>query len=208
MNSNRGGLFSLAILFYFIIIRKNRKGTQYTSRRGIISVIILLVIVIIALNYEPIVKALYNLLSANNIKISAVNKMYLLIITENVMNNRSELYEYAWKGFLESPIWGNGIGAFSVNHGGWTHNFFLQILYEGGLILFLLLIIPMIKIIGYMIGKNVVKEEYALMVLLFCTSIPKLMFSTEVWMTQGFWMLLVFGMIVVRNYKKVRGDSL
>lgn len=203
MNSNRGGLFSLAFLVYFIIMRKNIKGKQYTTKRGITSVIILLVICVLAINYEAIVEVLYNLLSANEIKISAIDKMYRLIKAENLLNNRSELYEFAWKGFLESPIWGNGVGAFSVNHGGWAHNLFLQVLYEGGVILFLLLFIPILIITYHMVwGDKVKKENYSFLVLLFCTSIPRLLFSTEIWNTQSFWMLLVFGLISINNEKR------
>ena len=208
LNSNRGGLFSLAFLLYFIIMRKISKGTKYTSKRGITSVIVLLVICILAINYEAIVEALYNLLSANDIKVSAVNKMYRLIMTENVLNNRSELYEFAWKGFLESPIWGNGVGAFSVNHGGWAHNLFLQVLYEGGVLLFSLVFIPLLIIIYHMVwGDKVKKENYAFLVLLFCTSIPRLLFSTEIWNTQSFWMLLVFGLISINNEKRIKNEK-
>ncbi|POP30226.1 hypothetical protein C3B58_22430 [Lactonifactor longoviformis] len=158
--------------------------------------------------YEQIIAILYNLLSQRDIEVSALSKMYRMIGLGNVTNNRNELYIYAWNGFLESPLWGNGIGGFSVNHGGWTHNFVLQILYEGGIALFIIIIVPLVKIVVFFInGKQVTNEEYSLFALFFCTSVPRLLFSTELWNTQGFWMLLAFGMITIKKHKNIRKEN-
>lgn len=203
LNANRGGLFSLAFLVYFILLAKVDKENQYTQKRTVLAVVLLLVIFIFAVNFDVIISMAYDLTRKIGLDIDAVNKMYRLLLSDNALNNRDALYEYAWNGFLHSPVWGNGIGSFSVNHGGWTHNLFLQILYEGGIILFLLIFMPLAKILMFALGDNHIhKEEYALFVLLFSSSIPRLLFSTELWNTQSFWMLLVFGLLLINKYKE------
>ena len=202
IGANRGGFFSLAFLFYFIISKKVISRTDKVKNRTIVSVIILILVVFVALNFEEIVFALYNMLAKADIDITSIDKMYRLIMSNNLTNNRTELYAFAWDGFLESPLFGKGIGAFSINYGGWTHNFILQILYEGGILLFSLIMIPMGRVVGLFIGDHDVSvEDYAMFTLFFCTSIPKLLFSTELWRTQGFWMLFVFGLMVLRMRK-------
>ena len=133
---------------------------------------------------------------ALDIRIYAIQKMYSGIIADNITNNRIELYKFAWKGFLSSPIWGHGIGAFAVKHGGWPHNFILQLLYEGGILLFTLVMIPFCRIVlAVMKSNSLTTTDYAMFVCLFATSVPKLLFSSELWKVQVFWLLLAFGMM-------------
>ncbi len=55
-------------------------------------------------------------------------------VAEQGASGRFVLWGLALAMFSRSPIWGNGIGAFVVSHHDATHNTYLQILAEGGLI--------------------------------------------------------------------------
>lgn len=194
--SNRGGIVSLAVLLYLVSIKTINTKDLKLRNKTMLNIILLIILICIVVFYEQIIGFLFDIANSNGYKISSLNKMYRLIQEGNITNNRSELYEYAINGFKASPLWGKGIGAFSVNHGGWTHNFVLQILYEGGLLLFAAIIIPLIRIVFlFLKGTNIDAYRYSFFVLLFCTSIPRLLFSTELWNTQAFWMLLAFGLI-------------
>ncbi|SHF07159.1 O-antigen ligase family protein [Lactonifactor longoviformis] len=206
--ANRGGVVSLLLLIYLVSIKGKNSNSNKLRNKKILNILLLILLVCSVFFYEQIIAILYNLLSQRDIEVSALSKMYRMIGLGNVTNNRNELYIYAWNGFLESPLWGNGIGGFSVNHGGWTHNFVLQILYEGGIALFIIIIVPLVKIVVFFInGKQVTNEEYSLFALFFCTSVPRLLFSTELWNTQGFWMLLAFGMITIKKHKNIRKEN-
>lgn len=205
LNVNRGGLLSLVSLMLFIVIKSTKqKGGRLKTRRAI-TFVLSVGVLLFALFFEQIIVELYEYLSSIGYEITAIRKTYKLIITDNVTNNRNELYSYAWKGFLESPIFGHGIGAFSINHGGWVHNLVLQLLYEGGILLSAVVLIPLVKNCIFVIrSTRITKYEYAMFILLFSTSIPKLLVSTELWNTQTFWMLCAFGVFISSVYSKSR----
>jgi len=61
-----------------------------------------------------------------------------IVQDENVFT-RFDLYESAWSEFADSPLWGSGTGSFSFSIFGidvriFSHNIFLDILAEGGLV--------------------------------------------------------------------------
>lgn len=204
--ANRGGLISLMVLLFLISIKSISKNSKHLKSHRMLAVVMLLIGVLIIVNLEPIVEYLYLALESRNIEISALSKMRRLIESDNLINNRDELYVFAWEGFLASPLWGNGIGAFSVNHGGWAHNFILQLLYEGGILLSSLILIPMIDSFLFVFRDNrIAGDEYSFFVLLFTTSVPRLLFSTELWNTQTFWMLFAFCIIIRYKYSEKRG---
>lgn len=205
LNVNRGGLLSLVALMLLIVIKSTKqKGGRLKNRRAI-TFVLSIAVLLFALFFEQIIVELYEYLSSIGYEITAIRKTYKLIITDNVANNRNELYSYAWNGFLESPIFGHGIGGFSINHGGWVHNFVLQLLYEGGILLSAVVLIPLVKNCVFVIrSTQITKYEYAMFILLFSTSIPKLLVSTELWNTQTFWMLCAFGVFISSVYSKSR----
>lgn len=203
--ANRGALVSLIMLIYLLVIKTPNTQTMTMRNKKALNVFFIILIAVALIFYEEIITFLYNIIEKYDIDLYAIKKMYRGIREDNITNNRDELYSYAWNGFLSSPLFGHGVGGFSVNHGGWPHNFILQILYEGGLILFSAIIIPLVRIIYFFITDEKVSiEDYVLFVCFFSTSIPRLLFSTEVWNTQGFWMLFVFGYMCIEKYNMLK----
>lgn len=193
-SSNRGGLVSLVCLFFLLLIRKFKNGTS--KKRILINALFVLTLLMAIFFAESLLIALYRFLSSHNIKIDAINKTYRMLLEDNITNNRDELYRFAWQGFLANPIFGNGIGAFAVNHGGWPHNILLQLLYEGGITLAVIVLMPVVVMSVKMVAqKEVDSKVYALFVLLFSIAVPRLLFTSELWNTQSYWMLLVFSLL-------------
>lgn len=206
--ANRGGLVSIVILFYFLMIKSINKKDMSVRNKWIINIILLTGMLLGLAYYREIIKFMYNFLQARHIDNYAITKMYRGILDDNITNNRDDLYLFAWNGFKDSPIWGNGIGAFHVKHGGWPHNLFLQILYEGGFILFLTVLVPAIKIIIFFVTNNkITSEEYGIFVILCAMSFPKLMFSSEIWDTPAFWLLFAFGQVVMANSRASKDEK-
>ena len=112
------------------------------------------------------------------------------VLEEDISNNRYVLYQEAWKGFLNSPVWGNGVAAFH-NYEIYPHNLFLQMMYETGL----LMIIPVLYILYYamkiiMSCKNLYGCDYRFVTFFFLISINQLMFSSYFWRNISFWLLI------------------
>ena len=112
------------------------------------------------------------------------------VIDEDISNNRFPLYIQAIDGFLESPIWGQGLARFD-NFNGYPHNLFLQMLYETGI----LMIIPMCYLL-YCAVKIIFKRrnffglDYRFVTFFFLLSINQLMFSSFFWRNHCFWLLI------------------
>lgn len=202
--ANRGGWVSLIVLVYLLTAKTKIQQDTKLRNRVLWNVLFVTSIVLAVFFYDWIITVLYKLTSGLGINIYSIEKMYRGIVADNITNNRTELYQFAWEGFLSSPIWGHGIGAFAVNHGGWPHNFILQLLYEGGILLFLLVMIPFGKILlAVMKSNSITTTDYAMFVCLFATSVPKLLVSAELWNAQGFWMLLAFGMVRLPHIQNI-----
>ena len=108
---------------------------------------------------------------------------------EDISNGRTPLYQTALDGFINSPIWGNGIASFR-NYKIYPHNLFLQMLYETGVLMFL----PVSFLLYYsflvMIKRKECIFDYRLITYLFIISIVQLFFSSFFWKRQQFWMLI------------------
>ena len=120
-----------------LILLLNKKIKLKTVLIGIVALVI---IIVIAFNTMPDV--INNLLSR-----------FEADSTEDLLNGRGDLYDFAIDSFVENPFSGFGFGGFSTayrlakNYNGITldtHNEILQLLSEVGIIGTLLVIIPMI----------------------------------------------------------------
>lgn len=189
--SNRGGLVSLLCLVFLLTTRKTKK--MKSKKRVLLTIAFIVSLFITVFYVEDMIIQVYELLKTYNIEIDAISKTYRMILQDNVTNNREELYRFAWYGFLDHPLAGHKIGAFSVYHGGWPHNILLQLLYEGGIPLTVIVLTPVIVTgIKMFTTKEIDSRVYIMFVLLFSIAVPRLLFTSEVWNTQSYWMLMVF----------------
>ena len=202
--ANRGGIVSIIVLVYLIVIKSVNTRSNRVKNHPFINIIALVLMFLAIYYYEDVIKFVYEYLKANDIEVYSIRKMYRGIVKDDITNMRDELYAFAWEGFKDSPLIVNGIGSFAVNHGGWPHNLFMQFLYEGGIALFLFMGgITIYITVFFVTSRKITPTEYALFVILFSTTIPKLMFSAQLWKVQGFWMLLVYGLRCIQKYRDV-----
>lgn len=138
ISGGRGGLYFMllySILFLLICLKHHIIGI-----RSLVLLFIVIISTIFLLDFY--------FDAFNSVGLSRV----LNRLTEH--NTRSELYDYAIKAFYESPIFGNGLGSVWWTVGFYSHNIFLDVLSEVGIIGCILFIIIIAKATKKMIAAS------------------------------------------------------
>ena len=160
---------------------------------------ILMLTIICGVFFIGFITAISNFLGNYGIEVDAIQKMiYLNETNGDLSNGRNNLTELAWNGFVSRPIWGHGLDQFDNNYpeSSYPHNFVLQILYDGGLIL-LIILLP-ILIIGLKRFKSYSYDQFAIFCTFFCASVPGALFSQNLWNMPLLWMC--FGFIISKTF--------
>lgn len=179
--------FSLFIVLLVIRVPVGGVGITYSKKR--IRLCIVAAIIIIGMGFS-IFYSLSDFFTSKGINVYFIEKMIISEDAGDVSNGRTQLYEWAFSDFCQSPFWGRGVDRFSANHQveSYPHNFILQILSDGGLLLFFILFVPMIKRIRYLI-KSCNVDRFAILITLFFASVPGAMFSGDLWESCNLWFL-------------------
>jgi hypothetical protein len=149
--------------------------------------------------FVPLLSLIEGELSKNGIEIEAISKMIRLQDEDgDLSNGRNYLNTLTWDGILASPLLGNGLDQFDNNYPGesYPHNFLLQILYDGGIWLFLILSPIFIRSIKFLRSRTY--NEYAMYMTLFFASVPGALFSQDLWAIPILWMF--FGLSVSKIF--------
>lgn len=192
----RGMFVCYLVLIFMIYLNrydKNGKLVRSGTKNTAIFIVIAVVAVIVVMNIEAIVTAVYDFLSSKNINIYALDKSVRLMKSKEITNGRSGLVDIAIKGIKEHIIVGNGIGMFLPNTGVvYPHNMILQLLYELGIILSIPFFCLIIKATFQLVNNTRFTRDYnAILMLFFCASVPRLMFSSQLWIQSALWLMFV-----------------
>jgi hypothetical protein len=106
------------------------------------------------------------------------------------MNGRDVLYVSALQGFISSPLYGKGIASFDNYSGIYPHNIFLQVLYEGGIIFAVPLFYLILRSVNLIFKRTIEYDKRIFVLYLFVTSLVNLLFSSNFWRHQIFWLLI------------------
>ena len=182
----------LLIMRFFIIRIDDNKKVFFRKGRVLIIIIGLLFLIF---SFTAILQALQDFLAKFDINV--VDKFLRLDDNGDMTNGRESLSTMAWKGIVESPLWGNGISQFNNNTGeGYPHNFVLQMLYDGGIILTLAIMVPVTQSLIRKL-KTISENKFSFFVLLFFASVPGALFSGDLWNASTLWMF--FGFVLAKN---------
>lgn len=206
---NRGVL--LEILLPIILVRfslydrsnqKRKLTLNYIIKCSVISLICLLVV----LNLNIIIKIMYDFFNnVLNINIASLKKTTILLENDDLSNGRLKIYSYAIDLIKNKPLLGYGIRSFGViTRESWPHNIFIQLIFEGGLVLGLFPIILFVKNIISIIRQNDDKNAFIIHLFLLLMVIPRFLFSNDIWLIPYVW--LFFGYSLRNNKFKNRGD--
>ena len=188
---SRGPVLCIVTCFAILICFKYKDNKINMVSRKIVILMILLILVIA--NFWTVLGWVNSLLLALGIKINAISKLYRLqSFTNDISNGRLLIWSTVWKEIWKSPIYGHGLSTTFYNlKFAYPHNFILQLLYDGGLLLFIPLIFFFIS--GFVNWfRNCSRDCFAFGIVLFSMSIPGAMFSGDLWENGRLWLALSF----------------
>ncbi len=189
---SRGPLLSILLCIAYALIFNNRESGGIAIPRKRIA-IVMFVIIIIIYNGQSLASLLNTFLEKHDIYINALDKFSRLHDkTGDVTNGRTEIWKLAIHGFIESPIWGNGLCTSKNNYGYiYPHNFILQFLYDGGVILFLPFVISFYK--GFIDWfKNCSMNQFVIGTSMLIMSFPGAMLSGDLWENPRLWIAISY----------------
>lgn len=147
MFGSRGPILCVILLLISFFVIKIDDKSKISFRRGR-AVCIVLVAIFMANYFTIILQMLSDFLATFNISLNVVDKFIRLGDSGDMTNGREALSDMAWNGIMTSPFWGNGSSQFFNNTGEvYPHNFILQMLYDGGIILTSLVVIPILQML-------------------------------------------------------------
>lgn len=185
--ASRGAVLSLIVfIVLLIILRSNSK-----KNTRILLFLIILGVVLLTFNFNLLISTISSLTDNLGIEFAAVNKLARLSESGTLDNGRIDLIESALKLIATSPFFGHYIGVFEETYGiGYVHNFLLQLLLEGGLILAIPIVFIIYKSLQFIFNDTHNKEKKIYISYLFVTAIVCLLFSNYFWRHQYFWLLI------------------
>lgn len=184
--SSRGVYLACIICF---ILCELIKPINY--KRMITLLIILFLGIIIVLNFLNILYSIQSFLNNYDLSFKIIDKNIRLLEEEDLSNGRDSIYSFAISEINEKFFFGNGIGNFNMSYGTYPHNFILQMLHEGGIVLTIFYMIPILYgMYVILVKRNVAQETKIFLIFLFTVSIIRLCISYEYWKEPFFWMYI------------------
>ena len=198
----RGAITSLFafLSIYYVISGKKRKILR-------LSIIGIAAIVFFS-SFDLIINYLFDLLDTRGISSRSIERLYYAQLGGgDVSAGRFKIYNMAFNEFLQSPIWGNGIGSFNSYKGTFPHNIFLQLMVEGGLFFVIPFTVIFIKGIIYIYkkGRNTVSGGFMLFVL--CSGMIRLLFSSYLWGSHFCWLFILL-VLNIKSFNKYERNSI
>lgn len=195
------GVYMSIMVFVFILLYKTKVFIRF--KKQMLLLIVLLSIFVFNIDFEKFIYWLSDFFSAMNIEVYAIDKYLLMLGHSDISNGRSLLYEHAIVGFFDSPLIGNGLGVFEkYNSGLYVHNLFLEVLYEGGILLSSVIFYVLWRYIQYVKGE-IDYERYMFFAYLFVAGVSILFYSNTLWRVVAFWLFvgLMFNLYNLKNGK-------
>jgi len=196
----RGGFVLGVIYFLFIVV------SQITRRRLKTVFRVLLLVAFLA----AVIGVSWPLLMQNDLFVRGFNRATQFISGSGGINwagtsGRDSVYQIALHLIKESPIIGYGIFGMYEVIGYYPHNFFLEILLQGGVIFLIVavsILLLFMRKLRHMIRQD---KSNGILAVLFLYPIVMLMFSGTYLNTPQFWFVLVF-VLAYRKPKTVLID--
>lgn len=206
---SRGSLLSLLFLLLVLLIGKyDDVCKKYVIKRPILAVFIALTLIFVYIFYKEIIKLVYSLDVSYGWNIRFINKMYKLVQANDLLNGRGEIFQASVNGIISSPFWGNGFDRFEANTGFvYSHNLILQILYDGGFLLFALIIPPVIVncIKTYKSGSH---GDFFILIFFLLSAVLPALFSGNLWKQFDFWFFFSWLICGRRSRNSTQNDMI
>lgn len=186
---SRGPVLAILLLLvtmYVVDYEKINSGIVFKKKK---TIMVALAAVSCYFFFVPILTLLQSALSIIGINLHFIDKFIVLESVGNIASERDFLIEYTLSEFIQKPFMGHGFDLFQYNTNGlfpYPHNFITQILYDGGVVLFLLVMGPVL----YNLRKwyrECTKDEFIVIIALLFASVPGSLFSGDLWSSSTLW---------------------
>ena len=188
LHGSRGTIlgFFCACLLLFSFSKKDR------DKKYMRLILLCLLVIGIYFYFWDIVEFVYSFLSANGMRVRIIEKLIKLQMAEGVLNGRDIVYQITVDGIKEKLFLGHGISSFDYyTNLDYPHNILLQMLYDTGIVGSLMIFIPvLVGIRNVFLGED--KNKLFWGIFLFSISIPRSLFSGNVWEIPSLWLTLGF----------------
>lgn len=198
LHGSRGPLLCilLLLLIHYVVKKQwNTIGLQIKGSKVILGIIITITFFVLLI---PIFSGIESYLAGHGISSYSISKVLNLSNEGDLSNGRNLLNNLTIQGITENPLFGWGFDRFDANTGYlYPHNFILQVLYDGGILYFCVLIIPVI-VSTYKKLKICTLNQYVLILVLFFSCVPGALLSHNLYMNGGLW--LFFGAMLTDKF--------
>jgi len=179
LSGGRGGLVLFLVLFVYSFV------IHYGIRKFYKILLPTIIVLLIAWFLIP------RIMEAFDINVKGLTRIIKFFNRGFVDEGRSNLFSQSIETFLESPLIGNGIGSIFFYLHSYSHNLFLDILSETGLIglvFFALLLLYFIRKTILLFNQG---SLYRLLTILFICGFSLNLFSGYFWVNQNIWLPFV-----------------
>lgn len=188
---SRAASLSIILCIVFLACTKTEPQRLGFRIRPVFWLVFLLVCILVVY-FKEVLYLTSEALRTFGIDSYQMDKMITLYEMGDITDGRSEINELAIKGIIKSPLYGYGLSASQpITNYAYPHNFILQLLLDGGILLFAAIMLPMISNLIRLKRKGTM-GEYLLIITLFFASVPGALFSLDVWENPRFWLFMGF----------------
>lgn len=192
----RGAVLALLVFIALYYLNKKNKLTKANL------FIFFLALLFLNIFFIDISRVLLSVLVSFNIEFKALDKMvYMYDLGLDVSNGRTALWKQAIGGFIESPLYGNGISSYHFKFGQYPHNFFLEILYEGGVLYGIPILYVLYTFAKLIISDRLTIEQKNTLLFLFCAGILEVSLSSVYWRNVFFWFFISYVLTLSSSLK-------
>lgn len=195
-SGSRGVVLSLlfmAVAFYVFPFNEGHSGIRMKSWRSLL----LLAIILLAGNYFWEVLDFFSAtLKSVGITIYGLDRTIEFHKAGKVLTGRDIIIQLVWEAFIQKPFLGHGVSTFpdyTNDTYPWIHNSIIQLLFDGGVVLFLIVIYPLVRSIRHWF-KTCSFNDYILVLVLFGASVPGSLFSHDLWSLPILWMFVGYSL--------------
>jgi len=192
---SRGAILCVGV---FVILKLVQMGKKLSYKTIFIYVIILFLIATFLLLFDTILQNLYDFLLQFGIR----SRSIALFLRDDVhLSGRDRLYEDMIQEILDNPVFGIGLAGDRRVIGGYSHNIFIEVISDFGIIIGGILVL-VLAIISYqtLFSQNKMLSNF--IVIWFCIGAVSLMVSGSYLTEFKFWIFLGLAIKSLRTSKK------
>lgn len=188
--SYRGALVALVVAVAFALYFQKK---QNSIKKQLLLIMFSFVGAICVVYYGELLSATSDLLHGLGIRVAFVDKSLYLLSSSRTDHGRLEVWRQAFNGFLNSPVIGHGMATFQYYTGyPFPHNFILEFLYDGGILLFFPIMYIFIAALRRLFQRRWEEDRYrfAFVLMIGCISVTRGLLSAESWRIVLLWLFI------------------